>query len=70
VRCPHCANKLMQKSGTATRLRIEGPIEIGSDGVAKAKCYWCRAEVELPVELKKAAVPEPGDRILVRARTG
>lgn len=55
MRCPHCDNKLLQKSGSTTKLRITGAIEIGDDGTARAQCFWCKARVEIPVELKKAA---------------
>lgn len=34
-----------------TRIRIQGALEVGDDGVARASCYWCRAPVELPLRL-------------------
>jgi len=58
VRCPHCRNKLLQKSGTSTRLRIRGVVEFNEVGLGKAECYWCHQLVDLPVELKRAATDE------------
>lgn len=69
MRCPHCDNKLLQKSGTATRLRIKGVVEIGDDGIAKAQCFWCSGSVTLPIELKKAADDEERFTIPVRSRS-
>jgi DNA-directed RNA polymerase subunit RPC12/RpoP len=58
MRCPHCRNRLLQKSGTSTRLRVKGAVEFGADGTAKAQCYWCNQRVDLPVRLEKSAVDE------------
>jgi hypothetical protein len=63
----------VQKSETSTRLRITGVLEIDNvTGIAKAMCFWCRKEVELPlepVELRKADVPEQtSPKIMVRRR--
>lgn len=68
MRCPHCDNKLLQKSGTTTRLRITGAIEIDDDGIAKAQCFWCKTRVEIPVELKKAAAAEDVERFTIPVR--
>lgn len=73
MRCPHCKEKLVQKSETTTRLRITGVVEIdNATGIAKAQCFWCKSDIELPlepVELRKADVPEPtSTRIMVRRR--
>lgn len=51
MRCPHCKNKLLQKSGSQTRLRISGQLVFGEDGAAEAKCYWCNKSVKVPVSL-------------------
>jgi hypothetical protein len=59
MRCPSCSNKLLQKSGTHTRLRIRGIVEFDADGLCKAQCYWCRQDVTIPmVALRKSAVEE------------
>ncbi len=52
MRCPHCKNRILQKAGSQTRLRLEGPLAFGEDGIAEAKCYWCKGVVKgLPVQL-------------------
>lgn len=53
-RCPHCKNAVLQKSGTGTRVRIEGPV-IFANGTCLARCYWCKGAIELPLELQKGA---------------
>jgi hypothetical protein len=52
VRCPHCDNRLLQKSGSSTKVRITGCLEIDEDGMAKAQCYWCKGAVTLPISFK------------------
>ena len=51
MRCPHCKNKLLQKSGSATRLRIKGPVVFDESGRAEAHCHWCKAKVDVPIQL-------------------
>lgn len=61
MRCPNCNNRVLQKSGNDTRVRTEGPITFDASGTARAKCYWCKSMVELPIEMKKSVeVHEPG----------
>jgi len=53
VRCPHCHNKLVQRQGDTVRIRartVEGPLLIKSDGF-HVQCYWCKAEVVIPMTL-------------------
>jgi hypothetical protein len=70
VRCSYCANKLLQKSGSTTKLRITGAVEVDSlSGKATAHCFWCKAQVEIPIELKKAAEDEERFTIPARPRT-
>lgn len=73
MRCPHCSNKLLQKSGSETRLRIEGVVSFDEQGVGRAKCFWCKSQVTIPVELKKAAEDEERftipERHVVRPKT-
>ena len=52
-RCPNCDNKIVQKSGSQTKLRIAHPVYFDESGACFAKCHWCKGEVELPIELKK-----------------
>jgi len=54
MRCPRCKNKLLQKSGTRTRVRTKGPLVFTEDGMCSAKCYWCGEPVAVPLELKKS----------------
>lgn len=51
MRCPHCKNKVLQKSGTQTRVRVQGQITIDDQGVCRAQCYWCKSEIEIPLRL-------------------
>lgn len=62
LRCPHCRNSLVQKSeeGT-TRVRASGAIEVDGSGRCTAQCYWCKAEVELPLQLRKAEGESEGE---------
>jgi hypothetical protein len=55
VRCPHCGNKLVQRSGDRTRVRIHGGLEFSADGSAQAGCYWCKQPVQLPLRLLRPA---------------
>lgn len=66
MRCPHCRNKLLQKSSSddSTRLRIEGPVEFDKDGLCKSRCYWCKSEVTLPIDLRKADDEVPPKLVL------
>lgn len=60
MKCPHCRNRVLQKSETATRLRTDGPITFDAAGVAHARCYWCKADIVLPIGLQdQDALPRP-----------
>jgi len=63
MRCK-CANKVLQKSGDRVRMRIHGPLVIDGDRCL-AKCFWCKRDVELPLQLKPD-VQIPGETFLVR----
>lgn len=61
MRCPHCRDRLIQKSSDGElRMRVRGAIRVDSDGLVKAQCHWCQAEVELPLMVKAdaPAIPE------------
>lgn len=64
MRCPSCGNKLLQKSGSSTRLRITGVVEFSDDGEAHAQCFWCKTRVQLPITLKQPAEDE--ERFVIR----
>ena len=57
IRCPHCKNKLLHKSNGHLVVRSTGPIRVDDEGVCLAKCYFCKGDVSLPLELSKAAKP-------------
>lgn len=66
MRCPHCKNRLLQKSGSNTRLRITGQLTFQDDGTAEANCYWCKTLVKsLPITLS-AKVEEPTERFVFK----
>lgn len=66
MRCPHCKNRLLQKSGSGTRLRITGQLTFQGDGTAEAQCYWCKTLVKsLPITLL-AEVSEPSERFVFK----
>jgi hypothetical protein len=52
MRCPYCDNHILQKSGKTTRLRIKGQV-IFEEGLCKAQCYWCKATIEIPLEIRE-----------------
>lgn len=65
VRCPRCRNKLMQKSGNDTKLRIDGPLVFHDDGRCEARCKWCKSRFYLPVTLG-AGEPRLAERFVLR----
>lgn len=68
MKCPNpdCKNHILQKSGTRTRLRITGPI-VFEDGVCKSKCFWCKTDVEIPLEIKDGT-PIVQERFVIRRK--
>lgn len=69
MRCPSCKNKLLQKSGSRTRLRTEGVHEWDDDGTCRAKCYWCKAMVEVPIQIRDG-VEVPAESFILRKSEG
>ena len=51
MRCPHCKNRLLQKSESATKFRVKGPVIFQDNGVALAKCYWCKSDVQIQASI-------------------
>lgn len=67
MRCPHCKNHLLQKSGSRVRVRTQGPIEFDDDR-CRAKCYWCGSEVDLPLQIQTGAPIAQEQFLLSRKR--
>ncbi len=67
MRCPVCNNHVLQKSGSRTKLRTHGPIEF-EDGVCHTQCYWCKAPVEIPMEIK-SGTQLPSEKFFVRRKS-
>ena len=67
MRCPHCKNKLLQKSGSKTRLRTEGIHEWDANGICTAKCFRCKQPVEIPIMIKPEAQVDNVQFILGKA---
>jgi hypothetical protein len=67
MRCPHCKNHVLQKSGERTKLRIQGPVFFDRQGKCKATCFWCKSEVELPLRLL-GGVPIESETFLLPTR--
>ena len=66
-----CGGSILQKAADGSaRLRIEGPVTFTADGLAKAKCFWCKKPVDVPVTLQKSAEPSPpqSPRLIVRPK--
>lgn len=67
-RCPHCKNRLIQKSADGVRFRIDGPLVVDDAGICHAKCFTCKAEIAIPLELHKSfAIEEERVVVLTRA---
>ena len=66
-RCPKCKNKVIQKVGEVTRIRAGGPVEIDAAGRCTTLCHWCRAPIEIPLQLKQD-VAIPAERYVLAAK--
>lgn len=64
MRCPQCKNKILQKAGDAIRVRTQGPITF-QDGLCKSKCYWCKSDIALPLEIQPDT-QIPSERFVLR----
>lgn len=65
MRCPKCSNKLLQKSGSSTRVRLQGPLEFDAAGLAHSRCFWCNEPVVVPLSLKDSGKVE-GERFVLK----
>lgn len=65
MRCGNCKNKVLQKSGTSTRLRAHGPVEFNEGGTCKFRCYYCKSDVELPIQISAGAAI-PSERFVLK----
>ena len=55
MKCPTCRNNVIQKgeSDPVLRFRIEEKsLCRAQDGTIRAKCFWCKSEIILPLELE------------------
>ncbi len=64
MRCPNCKNKVLQKSGSKTKLRVDGPVEFTEDGCF-AKCHWCKSQVKIPIQIQ-SGTPIPTERFVIQ----
>lgn len=69
MRCPSCKNKILQKVGDESRLRITGSLRFLPDGSAQSKCHWCKADVTVPVVLDYPEDDIQTERFVVRSGT-
>lgn len=58
LRCPSCKNRIVQKSASEVHVRARGALVFRADGTCYAQCFFCRALVDLPLELTKADAPK------------
>lgn len=64
MRCPKCNQRIVQKQAEATQIRTKGRLLLKSDG-AHTQCFWCGADVVLPLKLVEPAV-KPGTKLILR----
>jgi hypothetical protein len=55
MKCEHCRNSVLQKTGNGIRLRIKGDL-VFEDGQCLTKCYWCGKEITIPVKITEVPV--------------
>ena len=65
MKCPHCRNSVLQKSGEVVRLRTHGPVEF-HPSACRTKCHWCKKPVEIPVFLKSGGAAKVPERFILR----
>jgi len=67
MKCPNCKNKVLQKSGSHTRVRIQGAVVFDEKGLCKAQCYWCKSEVTVPLRIQDGVEVESERFILTKS---
>lgn len=67
MRCPNCKNRLLQKSGSQTRVRVQGAISFDANGLCKSKCYWCKGDVTVPIRLSEG-VDVPAENYFIKTK--
>ncbi len=69
MRCPQCANKVLQKSDDGSmRMRAKGAIVFTPDGLCKAQCFWCSTEITVQATLTKSLEPRVERFVLVKSK--
>lgn len=58
ARCGQCRNRIVQKSQAGWSVRIQGAVTFDADGVCHARCFFCKADVVVPLVLEKSDEPE------------
>lgn len=64
MRCPHCGQKLVQQQDGVTQVRIKGRLLIKDDG-AHTQCFWCGADVVVPIQLAEPK-QQQGPKLILR----
>jgi len=54
LKCPQCKNKVLSKAGGGSTLRVDGAVRF-EEGVCRAKCFFCKTALELPLSLAKSS---------------
>ena len=67
MRCPHCNNRILQKSEGAIKVRTHGPITFNEAGECETKCHWCKGRIILPMELSKSVDVEEARFIISKS---
>jgi hypothetical protein len=56
LRCPTCSNKVLHKSGDKIIGRFKGAIVFDPErNTCKARCHFCKSDVDVPITLKPTA---------------
>jgi hypothetical protein len=68
MRCPHCDNHVLQKSGDKIRLRTQGQIIFDEGGKCRTRCFWCKSAIEIPLEIQEG-VPISAERFFLPTKS-
>jgi hypothetical protein len=64
MRCPHCKDRVLRKSGDRVTLRTHGPIEF-IDGECRTQCHWCKGQITLPLAVSDDIEDMPAERFVI-----